>query len=179
MFNVYGTRVSIQEGDLLHMPADGLVIAANDHLWMGGGPGLRVKQAGGEAIEVDAVRQGPVNLGAAVATPGGETAFRKIFHAVVMGQDLKVRHEHIGEALGTGLRLASREGIETLLIAPLESEELTGPFHDAAHAVATTLFEKLGDLRLKNVVLAVSRDEAREAYRAAILRAIAEQSGGR
>jgi O-acetyl-ADP-ribose deacetylase (regulator of RNase III) len=119
VFNIYRTRVTIAEGDPLLIRAEGLLIAANDHLWMGGGTAGRVKQAGGEAIEVEAVRQGPVVLGSSVATAAGELPFRRIYHVVVMGQDLKVRHDQIGPALASSLKLASRDGLSSVLIAPL------------------------------------------------------------
>jgi O-acetyl-ADP-ribose deacetylase (regulator of RNase III) len=170
VFNIYRTRVTIAEGDPLLIRAEGLLIAANDHLWMGGGTAGRVKQAGGEAIEVEAVRQGPVVLGSSVATAAGELPFRRIYHVVVMGQDLKVRHDQIGPALASSLKLASRDGLSSVLIAPLESEDLIGPFHEATRQVVAALFDRLADEKgIREVILAAGRAEARDAYRAAFL----------
>ena len=70
-----------QEGEVL-------VIPANDHLWMGSGPGLDLKKALGKEYELDVVRQGPLAIGSVVASPGATTGFRSIYHAVVAGQDL-------------------------------------------------------------------------------------------
>lgn len=168
MFQIYKTRIEIREGDALQAPAQGLLVAANDHLWMGGGSAMRVKQAGGEEVEIEAVRQGPVALGTAVATGAGALAFRRIYHAVVMGQDLKVRHDQIPSALSAALGLASKENIETLIVTPLESEELIGPFHEAAREIVATLFDALtGKTTVRELVLSVARAETRDAYRTA------------
>jgi O-acetyl-ADP-ribose deacetylase (regulator of RNase III) len=167
VFQIFRTRVTIQEGEAA---AEGLVIPANDHLWMGSGPGLKLKQAGGEPIEVEAVRQGPVALGQAVVTGAGDLGFRRIFHAVVMGQDLKVHQEQIRPALGAALGLAGREKLATLSVAPLESEELLGAFHRAARETVATLFDHLAESTpLRQVFLATHRAESRQAYREAFL----------
>jgi len=168
LFQIYKTRVDIREGAPLQAEAQGLVVAANDHLWMGGGAALAVKQAGGEGIEIEAVRQGPVALGTAVSTGAGSLGFRRIYHAVVMGQDLKVRHDQIPGALNAALGLAARENVESLVVTPLESDELIGPFHEAAGLVVSTLFDALtGKTTVRELVLSVGRAEARDAYRAA------------
>ena len=173
MFNVFGSRIDIQVLDLLKTDAEGLVLPANDHLWMGAGPALRVKQAGGEAIEVDAVRQGPLALGTAVGTDAGTLALRRIYHAVVMGQDLKTRHDQIAPALAAALQLAFKDRLASLALAPLESEELTGPFHDAAQIVVTALFDALGrSSTLKSVLLVTAKPESRDTYRQAFLRVL-------
>ena len=45
--------------------------AANDRLWMGAGVAGAIKRAGGDEIEQEAMAQGPIALGSAVATDGG------------------------------------------------------------------------------------------------------------
>ncbi len=173
MFNIFGSRVDIQVLDLLKTEAEGLVVPANDHLWMGAGPALRVKQAGGEAIEVDAVRQGPLALGAAVGTGAGTLALRRIYHAVVMGQDLKTRHDQIAPALTAALTLASKDRLVSLALAPLESEELTGPFHEVAQLVVGALFDAFGgSTTLKSVLLVTTKPESRDTYRRAFLQVL-------
>lgn len=175
MFNIFATRVLIEQGELLGAEGDGLVIPANDHLWMGSGPGLQVKQEAGEEIETAAVRQGPVALGQSVPTAGGKLSFRRIYHAVVMGQDLKVQHAQIVPALRQTVDLAGRDGLASLVLAPLETEEQLGAFHDAARLVAEGLFQRLGEpTSLTRIVLRVAHAEAQKAYREAFLQALGQ-----
>jgi O-acetyl-ADP-ribose deacetylase (regulator of RNase III) len=167
VFQIFRTRVTIVDGEA---PADGLVIPANDHLWMGAGPALKAKQTGGESIEVEAVRQGPVAVGAAVATQAGSLGYRSIYHAVVMGQDLKVRPEALRPALTAALKLAGRDKLATLAVAPLEPEEMVGPFRAASREIVATLFDLLSEpTPLKEVALLTHRADARQAYREAFL----------
>lgn len=103
-FRILGTRVDwVVEGD---KPAAGdvLVIPANDHLWMLSGPGLDLKKAHGKEIEIEAVRQGPLEAGRVAVTPGALCGYRWLYHAVVMGKDM-VWVEGAG-------RSAARESIE-------------------------------------------------------------------
>jgi len=167
VFQIFKTRVIVHDGEAA---VEGLVIPANDHLWMGAGPALKLKQAAGEAVEVEAVRQGPAALGQVIPTGAGSLGYRRIYHAVVMGQDLKVRHDQLRPALTAALDLAAREKLTTLGIAPLEAEEMVGPFRQAARAIVTALFDRLSEpTTLKEVFLVTHRPEARQTYREAFL----------
>jgi hypothetical protein len=87
-FRILGTRVDwLLEGE---KPASGdvLVIPANDHLWMLSGPGLDLKKTHGKEIEIDAVRQGPLESGQVAVTAGSRCGYRWLHHAVVMAKDL-------------------------------------------------------------------------------------------
>jgi len=175
MFHIFGTRVDLRLGEPAGLEAEGLVVAANDHLWMGSGAALALKQAGGEEIEIEAVRQGPLTLGSAVATGAGKLGFRRAYHAVVMGQDQKTRQEALEPALKAALGLAGRDRLASLAIAPLESEELAGAFREAAGHIVAALSDALGgETALKSVTLVVSKEDSREAYR----RAFHEWLGG-
>jgi len=178
VFNVFTTRVVVQEGNALDVPAEGLLIAANDHLWMGGQTAQAIKETAGEAVEAEAVRQGPVAVGSAVATGAGELSHRRIYHTVVMGQDLKARHDQIRPALQAALDLARQDGITSLVITALESEEMLSAFHDAAREIATALFEILsGENSLQELTLMASSAEAKQAYRDAFLQVLRQAAG--
>ncbi len=169
MFNIFGTRIDVRASDPLAVEADGLVIPANDHLWMGTGLGGAVKKRGGEAIEIAAVRQGPAMLGQTIVTEAGNLRFRRLFHAVLSGQDLKPHHDQIAPALKAAMAAASQEGLERLAIAPLEDEALVGPFRDACRGVVRALIDSLGTgTRLKEVILVTHGEEGRSAYRHAL-----------
>lgn len=173
MFNIFKTEIEVREADPKSVAADGLVIPANDHLWMGSGLGGEVKTAGGEEIEVEAVRQGPSQVGSAVPTGAGSLPFKRVYHAVIMGQDLKVQAEKIPAALADALKQARQDTLESLAIAPLESEELVGPFREVAQRVVDALFDSLaGKTTLRQIVLAVGKPEAIEAYREAFFQAL-------
>ena len=169
MFQIFGTRIEARMGDPLAVEADGLVFPANDHLWMGTGLGGSVKKRGGEVIEIAAVRQGPAQLGQTIVTEAGALPFRRLYHAVLCGQDLKPHHDQIAPALKAALAAAAREGLERLAIAPPEDEALAGAFRDACREVVRGLFDGLGSgTRLAEVILVTHGEEGRTAYRQAL-----------
>ena len=173
MFNIFRTQVVVQEAEPTGIAAEGLVIPANDHLWMGSGLGGEIKVAGGEEIESEAVKQGPAVLGRAIATGSGKLDFKRLYHAVIMGQDLKVQIESVAPALGEVLEAAGRDGLESLAIAPLESEELLGPFREVSQQVVDTLFRALaGETTLRQIMLVAGRPETAGAYREAFFQTL-------
>jgi hypothetical protein len=102
-------------------PATGdmLVIPSNDHFWMLAGPGLELKKTLGKELELEAVRQGPVEPGALAVTPGEAAGFRLLVHAAVTGQD----HQWVAGsgvlAMKACLEQAVRERCATVVVYPL------------------------------------------------------------
>src|SRR5207248_11157324 len=78
-----------ERGDISQARVDAVVNAANNHLWMGAGVAGALKRAGGAEIEREAVAKGPVAIGEAVVTTGGELYAKYVIHAAGLGQDLR------------------------------------------------------------------------------------------
>lgn len=79
-------RIEIRQGDIsAQADLDAVVNAANAELWMGSGVAGALKRRGGEAVELEAVRQGPIALGDAVRTSAGALPNRHVIHAAAMG----------------------------------------------------------------------------------------------
>ena len=91
-------NIEVVEGDISGETTAAIVNAANDHFWMGAGVAGAIKRRGGEAIEREAMAQGPVRPGECVITSGGGLAARYVIHAAVMGQDLQTSAELIDRA---------------------------------------------------------------------------------
>src|SRR6476659_8835486 len=70
-------ELEVREGDIAEVEADAIANAANDHLWMGAGVAGALKRAGGDEIEHEAMAQGPIELGTAVATAAGRLLPRR------------------------------------------------------------------------------------------------------
>jgi O-acetyl-ADP-ribose deacetylase (regulator of RNase III) len=81
--------VSIERGDITDWEVDAIINAANTSLAMGTGVAGAIKRKGGVIIEEEALRQGPVEIGEAVLTTGGNLAATHVIHGAVMGLDLK------------------------------------------------------------------------------------------
>lgn len=106
--------VEVCEGDISQIEADALVNAANNHLWMGSGVAGALKEAGGQEIEKEAMKKGPVSRGDVVVTGAGKLKARYVIHAAVMGQDLRTDAETIQKATENSLRIADTLGCRSL-----------------------------------------------------------------
>lgn len=111
---IAGTTFEVREGDIAALELDALVNAANDHLWMGSGVAGALKRAGGPEVEREAVAQGPIPVGSAVATTAGRLPARWVIHAAVMGQDLRTSADAIMDATTSTLRLAEELGARSV-----------------------------------------------------------------
>jgi O-acetyl-ADP-ribose deacetylase (regulator of RNase III) len=79
-------RIEITVGDIADQPdVDAVVNAANTELWMGSGVAGALKRRGGEVVEREAIRQGPIALGDAVITAAGSLPNRNVVHAAATG----------------------------------------------------------------------------------------------
>ena len=79
-------KIQLWHGDICDLEVDAIVNAASTSLWMSTGVGGAIKRRGGDSIEYEAVRQGPVPVGGAVVTGPGELACRYVIHAVSLGR---------------------------------------------------------------------------------------------
>jgi O-acetyl-ADP-ribose deacetylase (regulator of RNase III) len=109
-------QLEVREGDIATVEADAIANAANDQLWMGAGVAGAIKRAGGEEIEREAMAQGPIALGTAVATGGGRLPARWVIHGAVMGQDLRTDGELVARTTRSCLEVADELGCRSLAL---------------------------------------------------------------
>ena len=83
---------------------------------MGGGVAGAIKRAGGEEIEREAIQQGPIEVGDAVATGAGRLPARWVIHGAVMGQDLQTNADLVRRTTESCLRVADEVGAESLAL---------------------------------------------------------------
>lgn len=102
------------QGDITDQDTEAIVNAANNHLWMGAGVAGAIKRKGGVEIEKEAVVQGPIEIGGAVITSGGNLKAKFVIHAAAMGQDLHTDAEKIRNATRSSLKLAEEKKITSI-----------------------------------------------------------------
>ena len=84
-------RVHVEEGDISEFDGDAVVNAANNHLRLGAGVAGALARRGGPSIQRECdehVNQhGPLSVGQAALTGGGNLPARCVIHAAVMGDE--------------------------------------------------------------------------------------------
>jgi O-acetyl-ADP-ribose deacetylase (regulator of RNase III) len=111
--------VSIERGDITDRDVDAIVNAANSTLAMGTGVAGAIKRKGGVIIEEEAIRQGPVDVGDAILTTGGNLMATHVIHAAVMGPDLQTDGDKITKATRALLALGDKHRITSLALPAL------------------------------------------------------------
>ena len=161
------TELEVLDGDITALEVDAIGNAANDRLWMGGGVAGAIKRAGGEEIEREAVRQGPIEVGEAVATPAGNLPARWVVHGAVMGQDLRTNAALVRRTTESCLRVADELGAESLAL-PAFGTGVGGFALEECARIMVDAVRSYEPRALKRVIFAVLRADAKSAFDGAL-----------
>jgi O-acetyl-ADP-ribose deacetylase len=159
--------ISVFEGDITTLEVDAVANAANSALWMGSGVAGAIKRAGGEEIEREAVAQGPIEPGDAVATSAGRLPARWVIHGAAMGPDLVTSAELIRRATRRCLEVADEHGARSLAL-PAFGTGVGGFAVDEAARLMVDVVTAFEPESLEEVVFAVYGGMAREAFERAL-----------
>ncbi len=158
-------QLSVIAGDITQLDVDAIANAANNRLWMGAGVAGAIKRAGGEEIEQEAVRLGPIEVGDAVATRAGRLRARYVIHGAVMGQDLSTDAELVARTTRRCLEVADELGVESLAL-PAFGTGVGGFSLSECARIMVREARAYEPASLGRVAFAVFGDEAREAFEA-------------
>ncbi|MBI5215438.1 MAG: macro domain-containing protein [Ignavibacteriae bacterium] len=157
--------LEIVQGDIAEQETEVIVNAANNHLWMGAGVAGAIKRKGGQKIEQEAIMQGPVEIGEAVATSAGTLKAKFVFHAAVMGQDLHTDAEKIKTTTRNTLKLAEEKKISSLSFPALGTGIGGFEIHHCAKLMLTEAIDFLQKTKYVTLIRFVLFDkEAFEAF---------------
>src|SRR6266852_2907587 len=160
------SSVAIERGDITDWEVDAIVNAANATLAMGTGVAGAIKRKGGVIIEEEAMRQGPVEVGEAVLTTGGNLAATHVIHAAVMGPDLKTDGDRIAATTRAVLGLATKHRITSLALPALGTGVGHVPPAVSGEAMLNAVIGhlKAGGTSLKRVTFVLYQDDAYKAF---------------
>lgn len=77
-------KILLQQGDITDADVNAVVNAANTHLQLGAGVAGAIRRKGGSTIQQECDAIGPIPLGEAVTTNGGQLPARYVIHAASM-----------------------------------------------------------------------------------------------
>jgi O-acetyl-ADP-ribose deacetylase len=136
-------QIELWNGDICDLEVDAIVNAANTTLWMATGVGGALKRAGGDAIELAAVRQAPATLGGAVVTAGGTLAARLVIHAISLDRDRRTSGPTIESAVRSAMARAREYGVTSIAFPALGSGVGGFPLEEGARISVATVRDEL------------------------------------
>lgn len=159
--NIKNTELKIIKAEITELDCDAIVNAANNQLLMGGGVAGVIRKKGGQAIEEEAVKKGPIDIGAAVATGAGRLKAKYIIHAATMGMDFKTDEHKIRQACASALKCAEKLGLESIAFPALGCGVGRFPLVGAAKIMAQEILKHFRNpSTLKEVILCLYDEEA-------------------
>jgi O-acetyl-ADP-ribose deacetylase (regulator of RNase III) len=153
-------QLTVTLGDITEQTADAVVNAANNHLWMGSGVAGAIKAKGGEEIEREAMKLGPIEPGQAVTTSAGRLKASYCIHAAAMGQDLATSADLISKATQSALAEAARLGLDSIAFPALGTGVGGFPAEACARLMLAAALSHNRTTSKPGAVTFVLRDEA-------------------
>lgn len=105
---VNGKRIKLLEGNIALMDVDAVVNAANKSLILGGGVAGAIRNFGGPTIQEECNKIGPIEVGEAVITGGGNLKAKYVIHAVGPVYGEEDDEKKLANATLSSLRIANK-----------------------------------------------------------------------
>ena len=108
------TRIVTRQGDLTESDCEAVVNAANTDLMLGAGVAGAIRSRGGPRIQAECDQIGPIGLGEAAVTTGGNLKAQYVIHAAGMHLGGRASEQSLRDATCNSLRRASEKGIKSV-----------------------------------------------------------------
>ncbi len=107
-------KVTIRQGDLAAAKVDAIVNAANSDLILGGGVAGAIRARGGPSIQEECERLGPIRIGEAAITGGGNLPAHHVIHAASMKLGGLTNERGLRESTRNSLLRAHENRLESI-----------------------------------------------------------------
>ncbi len=164
---IKNTELKIIKSDITELKVDAIVNAANNKLVMGGGVAGVIRRKGGQVVEDDAVKKGPIKIGEAIESIAGKLKAKYVIHAATMGLDFKTDEVKIRNSCANSLRCADKLKIESIAFPALGCGVGKFSLVGAAKIMSQEVFKHIreNESSLKEVVFCLYDDYAYETFK--------------
>ncbi|MBC8276815.1 MAG: macro domain-containing protein [FCB group bacterium] len=112
-------RILIVEGDLTELDADAIVNAANNELILGSGVAGAISRRGGASIQEECDQLGPIKIGEAAVTRGGNLKADWVIHAASMGFTTPTTPDSLRSSTVASLKIAQDKYLNSVAFPAL------------------------------------------------------------
>ena len=107
MWLINNTKINLERGDITAFKGDAIVNAANTKLILGGGVAGAIRKKGGSSIQKECNKIGPIKLGEAAITKGGNLQSKFVIHAASMHLGGKTTPESLRDSVLNSLQIGA------------------------------------------------------------------------
>jgi O-acetyl-ADP-ribose deacetylase (regulator of RNase III)/ADP-ribose pyrophosphatase YjhB (NUDIX family) len=163
---IKGCAIKVIQQDITELKAEAIVNAANNKGIMGGGVAAAIKKKGGKAIEEEAIKKCPIEIGEAIFTAAGSLKAKYIIHAATMGLDFKTDEVKIRNSCRNSLKVADELGVKSIAFPALGCGVGGFPLLASAKIMAQEVWRYLREEKsgLKEITFCLYDQEAYEVF---------------
>ncbi|HLF07256.1 MAG TPA: macro domain-containing protein [Thermoplasmata archaeon] len=165
-WNYMDTEIEVVMGDITDLKVEAIVNAANNHLKMVSGVSGAIKARGGQIIEEEAVKQGPIHAGEAIVTTPGALKARHVIHAATIGQDQTSSPDKVRRATMSSFKRADEKRVKSIAFPALGAGVGEVSLQEAARVMVDAMMEYLrkGGSGLQRITFVLRREEGVQAF---------------
>ncbi len=140
---INGKTLLLVRGDITDLAVEGIVNAANSGLRLGGGVAGAIRVKGGATIQQECDRTGPIPVGEAATTGGGNLKAKYVIHAVGPVYGEGEEDEKLRRATLNSLERATEKKIKSLAFPAISTGSFGFPKDRCARIMLKTVSEFL------------------------------------
>ncbi len=160
------SKIELRQGDITEMAADAIVNAANNDLVLGGGVAGAIRRKGGPSIQAECDGIGPIEVGGAAITGGGELKAGYVIHAASMRLGGRTTAESLRSSTRKSLMLADEKGLKTIAFPAIGTGVAGFAVDECARIMIDAVMEHLeGESSLEKVYFVLFDEGAFGAFK--------------
>ena len=114
MWFINDIEINLVQGDITNSETDAIVNAANTGLILGSGVAGAIKNKGGPTIQEECNEIGPIELGDAAITTGGDLIAKYVIHAASMHLGGKTDEQSLKYSIWNSLKVGNTKNIQSI-----------------------------------------------------------------
>ena len=159
------SKVTIRQGDITDSDTDAIVNAANNDLVLGAGVAGAIRRKGGASIQTECDRIGPIPLGDAAITDGGNLKARHVIHAASMRLGGTTNEVNLRSSTRKSLSIAKDRGLNSMAFPAIGTGIAGFPLDRCAEVMLSEVRDHLcAPTSLKRVDFVLFDDAARAIF---------------
>ncbi len=144
----------IEQGDITTWQVDAIVNAANNDLILGGGVAGAIARKGGPAIQEECNKLGPINVGQAAITTGGNLPAKYVIHAASMRLGGRTTAEALANSVQACLNIAVAHNLRSIAFPAIGTGIAGFPVDQCAKILISLILKHLkGQTSLEKIFI--------------------------